>query len=32
MMLTFAVDLCYSLLFSCYDCRVSATAGNIAGT
>lgn len=32
MVLTFAVDHCYSLLFSCYDCSVSAAAGNTAGT
>jgi len=32
MMLTFAVDHCYSLLFTCYDCSVSANAGNTAGT
>lgn len=32
MRLTFAVDHCYSLLFSFCDFSVSATAGNTAGT
>ena len=32
LMLTFAVDHCYFLLFSCYDFSVSCPAGNTAGT